>query len=453
MSVGAAAGADLVEGGEGGVVGVIEGVQVALGGGDRSMPEAFLDDLEVGAAGQEPGCVGVAEVVDADLEVQVGLLEGGLPDPVAEPVGGDVAVGFAAAGFARVVLAVGAAAGPVFGEGSSAVVAATFGGVVGAQRAVPVSASLGVLLGPAECLGVKRGGLLLGCGFRLVDEQKPVGTELLFDDVVFEFGDDLVAEPEATPLFIFGVVLDQEAFPLGMELRVEFHYDAADRQEAGSGFEVAAAEFGEFAPAQAGFDGGLDEEFGVGVREGVVEVVELLGTDDFQRFLGDGGGADSFAGVDVGHLVVQRGGEDGAEDDLVVTDGGGGDAVLLHAPDPGADVLGEDVHHPHRAELGHDVLVDRVVVALHGGRLDLVVGQPGLLDVLLEGLPSPLEVEVPPLAYLGLGALPGPVGLLLGGERPRRCDLAFEVFVAGRVARLAVAVQPLERVPQRHSPE
>lgn len=112
-SVGAAAAANFVEGGEGGVVRVVEGVEVALGGGDGSVTEAFLDDLKVGAAGQEPGCVGVAEVVDADLGVQVGF-QGGLPDPVAEPVGGDVAVGLPAAGFARVVLAVDAAAGPVF---------------------------------------------------------------------------------------------------------------------------------------------------------------------------------------------------------------------------------------------------------------------------------------------------------------------------------------------------
>lgn len=52
------------------------------------MPQAFFNDLEVGAAGPEPGCVGAAEVVDADLGIQVGLVEGGLPDPVAEPVGG-----------------------------------------------------------------------------------------------------------------------------------------------------------------------------------------------------------------------------------------------------------------------------------------------------------------------------------------------------------------------------
>jgi hypothetical protein len=52
--------ADVVQGGEGGVVGAGQGVEVALGGGDAGVAEAFFDDLEVGAAGEEPGGVGVA---------------------------------------------------------------------------------------------------------------------------------------------------------------------------------------------------------------------------------------------------------------------------------------------------------------------------------------------------------------------------------------------------------
>ncbi|GAA3762510.1 hypothetical protein HDA32_005846 [Spinactinospora alkalitolerans] len=36
------------------VVGVGKGVQVALGGVDGGVAEALLDDLEVGAAGQQP---------------------------------------------------------------------------------------------------------------------------------------------------------------------------------------------------------------------------------------------------------------------------------------------------------------------------------------------------------------------------------------------------------------
>jgi hypothetical protein len=49
-----------LEGVEGGVVGVGEGVEVFLGGGDGGVAEAFFDDLEVGAADEEPGGVGVA---------------------------------------------------------------------------------------------------------------------------------------------------------------------------------------------------------------------------------------------------------------------------------------------------------------------------------------------------------------------------------------------------------
>ena len=52
--------ADVVEGGDGGVVGVGEGVEVLLGGGDAGMSHPFLHHLDVGAAGEEPGGVGVA---------------------------------------------------------------------------------------------------------------------------------------------------------------------------------------------------------------------------------------------------------------------------------------------------------------------------------------------------------------------------------------------------------
>ena len=50
----------MVEGGDGGVVGVREGVEVFLGGGDGGVAHAFFDDLDVCSAGQEPGGVGVA---------------------------------------------------------------------------------------------------------------------------------------------------------------------------------------------------------------------------------------------------------------------------------------------------------------------------------------------------------------------------------------------------------
>jgi hypothetical protein len=51
-------------------------------------------------------------------------------------------------------------------------------------------------------------------------------------------------------------------------------------------------------------------------------------------------------------------------------------------------VLGQDIDHPHRPELGHQVLADRVRVALPGGRLDLMARQPHPFHVRLERLPT-----------------------------------------------------------------
>ena len=59
------------------LVGFGECVQVFLGGLDLCVAHAFHDGLEVGAAGEEPGGVGVAEVVDADVEVDAGSSCGG----------------------------------------------------------------------------------------------------------------------------------------------------------------------------------------------------------------------------------------------------------------------------------------------------------------------------------------------------------------------------------------
>ena len=80
---------DAGEGVEVALVGVGEGVEVFLGGLDLGVAHAVHDGLEVGAAGEEPGGVGVAEVVDADVEVDAGGLDGGLPDAGAEGVAGD----------------------------------------------------------------------------------------------------------------------------------------------------------------------------------------------------------------------------------------------------------------------------------------------------------------------------------------------------------------------------
>src|SRR3954468_4342800 len=96
---------------EGGVVGVGEGVEVFLGGAQAAVAEAFFDGLDVGAAGEEPGGVGVSEVVEADRTGEVRGGGGGGPDVVAEPVAGEVPVGVGVddAGAAGVVFAGGAA--------------------------------------------------------------------------------------------------------------------------------------------------------------------------------------------------------------------------------------------------------------------------------------------------------------------------------------------------------
>jgi hypothetical protein len=61
--------------GEGGVVGFGEGVEVFLGGDDAAVSESFFDGLEVGAAGEEPGGVGVAQVVGSDGDADARLLQ------------------------------------------------------------------------------------------------------------------------------------------------------------------------------------------------------------------------------------------------------------------------------------------------------------------------------------------------------------------------------------------
>jgi len=73
--------ADAVECGEVLVVGVREGVEVFLGGGDLSVSHAVHDGFEVGASGQEPGRVRMAEVVDADVEVDSRRCDGRLGFP------------------------------------------------------------------------------------------------------------------------------------------------------------------------------------------------------------------------------------------------------------------------------------------------------------------------------------------------------------------------------------
>jgi hypothetical protein len=55
--------ANSVHGGQGGLVSVGQGVKVLTGGRDACVAEALLDDLKVGAAGEQPGGMRMAEVM------------------------------------------------------------------------------------------------------------------------------------------------------------------------------------------------------------------------------------------------------------------------------------------------------------------------------------------------------------------------------------------------------
>jgi hypothetical protein len=110
--------------------------RVFLGGDDAAVSEAFLDGVQVGAAGEELGGVGVAQVVGADADADAGGVEGGFPDVFAEPGAGDVAVGGDGAGGAGVVFAVGPALGAVAGVGAAAVLAFAAAAGVAADGAV-----------------------------------------------------------------------------------------------------------------------------------------------------------------------------------------------------------------------------------------------------------------------------------------------------------------------------
>jgi len=80
---------DPVEGGEVLGLGIGEGVEVLLSGGDLGVPHPVHDGSEVGASGDQSGRVSVAHVVDPDVEVHARRGDGGPPDPGAEGVPGE----------------------------------------------------------------------------------------------------------------------------------------------------------------------------------------------------------------------------------------------------------------------------------------------------------------------------------------------------------------------------
>src|SRR4051794_31749792 len=76
--------ADAVEGFEVLLVGVGQGMEIFLRRGDLRMTHPIHHVLQICPASEEPRGVGVAEVVDADVEVDAGCSYGRQPDPGAE---------------------------------------------------------------------------------------------------------------------------------------------------------------------------------------------------------------------------------------------------------------------------------------------------------------------------------------------------------------------------------
>jgi hypothetical protein len=71
--------ADTSEGARAPFAGVGQRAGVLLTGGDAPVSESFLDDDDVGAAGEQPGGVGGAQVVEGDLVVEFRGFDRGRP--------------------------------------------------------------------------------------------------------------------------------------------------------------------------------------------------------------------------------------------------------------------------------------------------------------------------------------------------------------------------------------
>ena len=170
-------------------------MEVLLGGAEAAVAETLLDDLEVGAAGEEPGRVGMPEVVDAHVDHQVRLLQRGPPDALPEPARRDMPVRVTRSQSARIVLAVGASLGPVAAVSVPAIVTAAAAQRVAGESAVPVAAPGSVRLGAAQSVEV-------GVETRRPNprpllnrhlEQQIVPPELMLRDMGPQLGGDLGA--------------------------------------------------------------------------------------------------------------------------------------------------------------------------------------------------------------------------------------------------------------------
>ena len=166
------------------------------------MSEAFFHGLQVGSAGEQPGGVGVAQVVDPDPVGQSGSGEGGQPEVAAETssarradpdcqcqpsrwrLTSSVPSGGARDPLGVVVFAVGSSAGAVGGVGVAAVFAAARGHVVGGDgAAVPIGAP-GRVRPAVNPRSATSGGLVTGRLVEHVDgEQQPSTGDVLVGEV------------------------------------------------------------------------------------------------------------------------------------------------------------------------------------------------------------------------------------------------------------------------------
>jgi hypothetical protein len=123
----------------------------------------------------------------------------------------------------------------------------------------------------------------------------------------------------------------------------------------------------------------------------------------------------------------------------------------FHSGDPLTDVLGHDVTHLHWPKEWQQVPADLPqVLASHTG-LELVVRQPLVKHVRLEGLSPPAGVTALTSSDGCLSRLPGIIGLLLAAEAAGRPLLASDVPVVGRVSRLAVTADSLAGKSHDHT--
>src|SRR6516164_3652180 len=169
-----------------------QAVQVPLRGDDAGVAEALLDHLQVGATGQEPGLVRVAQVMHPQPS-EPGRFTRRVPHLTAEPVGRDVPVGFPGPWRAGTVLAARTPGGPVAGVSTAAVLAPAPRGVVGREGAVPVPPAMDIRVRQAGCLDDAEAAPGSGPGRGLVAEEQVIRSQPASADVSQELGGDLGA--------------------------------------------------------------------------------------------------------------------------------------------------------------------------------------------------------------------------------------------------------------------